>query len=262
MLLMDIGKPGYTEFENGTDIAEYVIKNPSVMNYRMGLIHSHNTMPTFFSGEDNDELRRNTRIGDSSYYFSLIVNNKLDVSSRLTKRLKTGNVQDQYLGLVSNEAIYYSEFEGSLINPYGLSDYQLARFTALELKNNQKKVEKNQFSLFNDVVNDDVVSVKEALAYCIALDERASSIEEAIQWQLEFLSTPKAIQELQEDYLDNLRHYIDAYKLVESDINILDGYFDLNYPEFIKLFKKVWNKVWKIIKQDSKTPNGSTFQTL
>ena len=41
MLLMDIGKPGYTEFENGTDIAEYVMKNPSVMNYRMGLIHSH-----------------------------------------------------------------------------------------------------------------------------------------------------------------------------------------------------------------------------
>lgn len=260
MLLMDIGKPGYTEFENGTDIAEYVMKNPSVMNYRMGLIHSHNTMPTFFSGEDNDELRRNTRIGDSSYYFSLIVNNKLDVSSRLTKRLKTGNVQDQYLGLVSNEAIYYSEFEGSLINPYGLSDYQLARFTALDTKNNERFLQ-NTATRVSELpsYNFDTVSIKEALAYCIALDERASSIEEAIQWQLEFLSTPKAIQELQEDYLDNLRHYIEAHQLEEHHVHLIN---DFNYPEFIKLFHKSWNEVWKIIKQDSKTPNGSTFQTL
>jgi len=224
------------------------------------MITTLNTMATFFSGEDNGELRRNTRIGDSSYYFSLIVNNKLDVSARLTKRLKTGNVQDQYLGLVSNEAIYYSEFEGSLINPYGLSDYQLARFTALDTKNKERFLQ-NTATIVSELpsYNSDAVSIKEALAYCIALDERASSIEEAIQWQLEFLSTPKAIQELQEDYLDNLRHYIEAHQLEEHHVHLIN---DFNYPEFIKLFHKSWNEVWKIIKQDSKTPNGSTFQTL
>lgn len=254
---MDIGKPGYTEFENGTDIAEYVMKNPSVMNYRMGLIHSHNTMPTFFSGEDNDELRRNTRIGDSSYYFSLIVNNKLDVSARLTKRLKTGNVQDQYLGLVSNEAIYYSEFEGSLINPYGLSDYQLARFTALDTKNKERILQSNVTRISElPSYDSNAVGIKEALAYCIALDERASTIQEAIEWQLEFLSTPEAIKELQDDYLDNLKHYIEAHKLEEHHVNLIN---EFSYPEFIKLFHKSWNEVWKIIKQDSKTLSGSTF---
>lgn len=70
ILLMDIGSPGFTSFTQDTDVSNHLAKD---LDWQTGLIHSHNTMRSFFSGEDDDELALNT--GLQNFYLSVIVNN-------------------------------------------------------------------------------------------------------------------------------------------------------------------------------------------
>lgn len=82
--LNDIGTSAHTQFSNAEDpdaVLEMYEKYPELMECRMGLIHSHNTMSVFFSGEDVDELHDNSPGAD--LYFSLIVNNRGDYTGRI-----------------------------------------------------------------------------------------------------------------------------------------------------------------------------------
>lgn len=75
---MDFGSPGYTEYEVGEEILTvyelFPETDPSVgtPTLRLGQIHSHHNMSSFFSGTDERELKDNA--GKYEYYLSLIVN--------------------------------------------------------------------------------------------------------------------------------------------------------------------------------------------
>lgn len=72
IFLMDIGTAGFTEYETDTDIVDMYDNVEDAMDLKIGHIHTHHTMSTFFSGTDNEELQDN--VDKHNYYLSLIVN--------------------------------------------------------------------------------------------------------------------------------------------------------------------------------------------
>ena len=82
--LMDKGTPGYTEYETDESVVKYMMENPHAMDWKIGLIHSHNNMQTFFSGTDLSELNDNSEY--HSYYLSLIVNNYMSMTAKVAFR--------------------------------------------------------------------------------------------------------------------------------------------------------------------------------
>lgn len=81
---MDIGSHSYTEFDSDDpkEICDMYDRMPSYMDHRYGLIHTHHTMNTFFSGTDMQELHDNVA-NYSPYYLSLIVNIKGDYTAKI-----------------------------------------------------------------------------------------------------------------------------------------------------------------------------------
>ena len=87
LLLMDIGSSTYTEFETSPDLAEYVANNLDLFDCQIGLIHSHNTMATFFSGTDNNTLLSQGQ--ESNHFLSLIVNNAGEYTAAITRQVSS-----------------------------------------------------------------------------------------------------------------------------------------------------------------------------
>ena len=85
ILLMDIGTQSHTEYKFTHEVTDFVMKKELFM-YKFGHIHSHNTMSVFFSGEDDNELNHNC--DTHNYYFSLIVNNYMDMIAKVVFRAK------------------------------------------------------------------------------------------------------------------------------------------------------------------------------
>lgn len=83
---MDIGSAGYTEFDMSPDVIAYMTDHPELLDCQMGLIHSHNNMPTFFSSTDINTLREEGN--DRNHFVSLIVNNAGTYTAAVTRRLK------------------------------------------------------------------------------------------------------------------------------------------------------------------------------
>lgn len=69
---MDIGTSAFTEYSFGPKLLDAYDANPALENMKIGHIHTHHTMNTFFSGTDTDELHENAH--QHNYYLSLIVN--------------------------------------------------------------------------------------------------------------------------------------------------------------------------------------------
>ena len=92
LFLMHKGTAGYTEFEITPDIAHYMAMN-DLIEYKQGLIHSHNNMSTFFSGTDQNTL---LELGSKQrHFFSLIVNNEGTYTAGITKAvLKKRKVEE------------------------------------------------------------------------------------------------------------------------------------------------------------------------
>jgi len=82
ILLMDKGSSAYTEYAFNEDVVAHQMENPELLEYRIGHIHSHNTMDTFFSGTDMAELNDNSP--NHNFYFSLIVNNFLSTCAKVS----------------------------------------------------------------------------------------------------------------------------------------------------------------------------------
>lgn len=82
---MDKGTSGFTSYDFTDEVAEFIMdktmENPEFMTYKLGHIHSHNTMNVFFSGTDVDELHDN--VGNHNIYLSLIVNNFMDMKAKV-----------------------------------------------------------------------------------------------------------------------------------------------------------------------------------
>lgn len=90
--IMDIGTQTYTEFDMNSDVIAYMCSNPELLNCQMGLIHSHNNMPTFFSSTDTDTLKEEGR--DRNNFVSLIVNNAGTYTAAITRRVNTKQVRE------------------------------------------------------------------------------------------------------------------------------------------------------------------------
>jgi hypothetical protein len=79
---MSIGTHSYVEADNhADDMLDLCDRVPSFMGSRYGLVHTHHTMNTFFSGTDIDELHDN--VDKYSSYLSLIVNMKDEYTAKI-----------------------------------------------------------------------------------------------------------------------------------------------------------------------------------
>ena len=164
IFLMDVGNKSYTEFEMSPEIVSYMTENLDLLECQIGLIHSHNTMPTFFSGTDTETLRIEGT--NRNHFVSLIVNNEGNYSAAITRKIKserrivesyTYNTVDD--NLISgkrekNEEVEYVEYfnlnidiEGITIEPTELK----GRITELlKIKNTKNFKSTTQLSMFNN----------------------------------------------------------------------------------------------------------------
>jgi hypothetical protein len=82
ILPMNKGTQAYTEYTFDERVLDYMIENETMeKGWKMGHIHSHNTMPVFFSGTDWSELEDNAP--NHNFYLSLIVNNFMDFCAKV-----------------------------------------------------------------------------------------------------------------------------------------------------------------------------------
>ena len=84
---MDLGNATYTEFNMSEDVASYMAENIELFECELGLIHSHHSMSTFFSGTDTSTLREEGN--ERNCFVSLIVNNEGTYSAAITRKVKT-----------------------------------------------------------------------------------------------------------------------------------------------------------------------------
>lgn len=86
---MDEGTGGYTEYDMNADVANYMVDHPELLEEGVyqGLIHSHNNMPTFFSGTDTATLQ--SEGSDMNHFVSLIVNNTGKYTAGITRKIKS-----------------------------------------------------------------------------------------------------------------------------------------------------------------------------
>jgi proteasome lid subunit RPN8/RPN11 len=81
ILPMNKGSHAYTEFEYDNSVVEFMMEHPEAMEWKQGLIHSHNNMSAYFSGTDVEELMDNA--SQHNYYLSVVVNNRFDIVGRI-----------------------------------------------------------------------------------------------------------------------------------------------------------------------------------
>ena len=89
---MDIGNATYTEFNMSPDVISYMAQKPELLDCKMGLIHSHNNMSTFFSGTDTATLAEEGN--ERNHFVSLIVNNAGKYTAAITRKIKYHCVRD------------------------------------------------------------------------------------------------------------------------------------------------------------------------
>lgn len=81
IFLMDKGTGGSTEYDYDEELIDFRIENPESLEWKIGHIHSHNSMGTYFSTTDTEELEDNVKF--HNYYLSVIVNNALDIDGKI-----------------------------------------------------------------------------------------------------------------------------------------------------------------------------------
>lgn len=85
LLVLDLGSSTFTEYPNHPEIAYFMAEN-GYEKFSRGLIHSHNTMSSFFSGTDKSTLEKEGL--DNVHFLSLIVNNAGEYTAKITKQVK------------------------------------------------------------------------------------------------------------------------------------------------------------------------------
>jgi hypothetical protein len=102
ILPMDKGTSGYTSYDFDT-YGERIMEKPELLEHRIGHIHSHHSMQSFFSGTDNEELQENAPNYD--HYLSLIVNNNGDYVARVA-----------FMGKIKNNPTYTFKYKNKVKN--------------------------------------------------------------------------------------------------------------------------------------------------
>lgn len=83
--LQDIGSSSFTTFKRDVSLASFMLEHELVDCFT-GLIHSHNSMATFFSETDLDTLLDEGK--DMNHFVSLIVNNEGSYKAAITTKVK------------------------------------------------------------------------------------------------------------------------------------------------------------------------------
>lgn len=104
ILPMDIGSSAYTEFEMSPEVATYMVENPELLDCKMGLIHSHQSFGTFFSGTDTATLQSEGK--HRNHFLSLIINNAGVYTAAITRKK-----------IVKKDIKIVEEFEETDFNP-------------------------------------------------------------------------------------------------------------------------------------------------
>lgn len=83
LFFMDIGSEAFTSYTAGGEVVQICKHYPEYIdeNWSMGLIHTHHTMDTFFSGTDLGELHDSAP--SYNYFLSLIVNYKNEYIAKI-----------------------------------------------------------------------------------------------------------------------------------------------------------------------------------
>lgn len=161
MFPMDIGSPGYTEYdydENTLDMYDFY-PNALKEEWRLGHIHSHHNMRAFFSGTDLQELRDN--IDNHAYYLSLIVNFDGEYCAKIcvkgSRTVKEDSILE-YKGLLSDESTVHrhkQEREESIVYTVDLNieipevetePSFIKELLKLKKRQNEKKVTSNTYN--------------------------------------------------------------------------------------------------------------------
>ena len=82
ILPMQKGTAAYTEYAFDERVVDYRMENEEADEWKVGHIHSHNTMAVYFSGTDWSELEDNSP--NHNFYLSLIVNNFMDFCAKVS----------------------------------------------------------------------------------------------------------------------------------------------------------------------------------
>ena len=125
ILPMDKGTTATTEFTYDERYVDYLMNDEKRTEWKSGLIHSHNNMAVFYSGTDQDELKKNSK--SHNFYLSVVVNNKLDIIGRIgISAMAEATVKTSYKGLdekgnpytispvnltIKDEKLYYLDCE-------------------------------------------------------------------------------------------------------------------------------------------------------
>ncbi len=88
ILPMNKGTQAYTEYSFDERVLNHMMDTPGADDWKMGHIHSHNTMNVFFSGTDWSELEDNAP--NHNIYLSLIVNNFMDFCAKVAFTIDSG----------------------------------------------------------------------------------------------------------------------------------------------------------------------------
>jgi len=156
--LMDIGVGTYTEFTPDESIVDFYDKYPESVNQKWGMIHTHHSMNTFFSGTDTDELVSNA--GSHNFYLSLIVNHKSDFCAKIgivaeveleTKNTFTFSHGLSFKNLMNNEKIEVKKEKHLLtidcIIEFEQDDFELTRYNSIK-KAKEEAVAKKTYSTY------------------------------------------------------------------------------------------------------------------
>lgn len=84
---MDLGNATFTQFKMDESVTSYIADNIDLFDCDLGLVHSHHTMSTTFSGTDTDTLREEGN--DRNCFVSLIVNHAGTYSAAITRKIQT-----------------------------------------------------------------------------------------------------------------------------------------------------------------------------
>lgn len=155
IFLQDIGTGTATEFDMSADVMAYAIEN-DLTDYYMGLIHSHNSMPTFFSGTDIATLQQEGE--NTNHFVSLIVNNvgkytaaitRLVTVTKVLKKISYksfGDEEKNSVEEITNESKYIEYFELNIKKE--VQEFSFEDIDALIADIKKKKEEENKKKIY------------------------------------------------------------------------------------------------------------------
>ncbi len=147
---LDKGTTGFTEYSFDSRVLSYLMEK-DYFHLKIGHIHSHHSMKTFFSGTDTDEILENSE--HIKPYLSVIVNNDYDFSAKLAFKIKTisptifeyQNIDNSITQLSFNEEDeYVANYNCKVISPmkvFQVDDTFKSQFAEINKPKPQPKVQ-------------------------------------------------------------------------------------------------------------------------